>query len=75
MYCNSCSGGEIEWNDRIFPVRIGLKCGVKEMWDKANHTCVPMNDTIKRQLLKCKLITFLNFPLVFYSLIVLESLW
>lgn len=57
MYCNSCSGGEIEWNNRSYPVRIGLQCGLKEMWGHTNHTiplCVPMNDAVKSHLLKSK---------------------
>ena len=52
MYCNSCSGGEVQWGNRRFPVRIGLQCGLEEMWDNKAHGCIPMNDTVKSHLLK-----------------------
>ena len=62
MYCDSCWGGKIEWENRTHPVRIGLQCGLTEMWSQKNRVplCVPMNDTVKRHLLKSKCILFVK---------------
>ena len=57
MYCESSSdhrGWKIEWKNMIYPVRIGLQCGLEEMWDKEKRTCVTMNAKVKSQLLKRK---------------------
>ena len=54
MYCDTKynRGAVIRWKDRDIRVRMGLECGLEEMWMKEDKTFRPLSEAIKTQLLE-----------------------
>ena len=53
MYCDisSSQGATMKYENKLIFLDIGLQCGLERMWDKDNHKCIAMNETIQSKLL------------------------